>query len=148
MSGDGPSHCLPSIMMIHGLAAIAVRRATALLCLQAKSSCGLPACVAGLQRAHDSCYDAHPRPGQVTNDITAYSSADIFSAVGKTTPVAARFSIVTAQRGAPEWTRDPRGFAVKFYTQEGNWDLVGNNFPARPRLAPPDWHAHGPTGSG
>jgi len=84
----------------------------------------------------------------VTNDITAYSSADIFSAVGQTTPVTARFSIVTAQRGAPEWTRDPRGFAVKFYTQEGNWDLVGNNFPARPLLTPPDRHVHGPTGPG
>ncbi len=109
------------------------RRATAQR-MEPKSICGLPACVTGPQRAGDSCPDTHLRPAQVTNDITAYSSADIFSAVGKTTPVIARFSIVTAQRGAPEWTRDPRGFAVKFYTQEGNWDLVGNNFPVRALL--------------
>ena len=67
----------------------------------------------------------------MTDDITAYSSADLFSAVGKTTNVIVRFSLVTGLPGSPEWLRDPRGFAVKFYTQQGNWDLVGNNLPVR-----------------
>ena len=45
------------------------------------------------------------------------------------TPLIVRFSTVIHERGSPETIRDPRGFAVKFYTREGNWDLVGNNFP-------------------
>ncbi len=45
------------------------------------------------------------------------------------TPVIVRFSTVIHERGSPETLRDPRGFAVKFYTREGNWDLVGNNMP-------------------
>ncbi len=65
----------------------------------------------------------------VTNDITAYTKADIFSEVGKQTDVFARFSTVAGERGAADAERDIRGFAVKFYTNEGNWDLVGNNTP-------------------
>lgn len=65
----------------------------------------------------------------VTNDITAYSFADVFSHVGKETPVFVRFSTVGGERGSSDTARDPRGFAVKFYTQEGNWDVVGNNTP-------------------
>ncbi len=65
----------------------------------------------------------------VTNDITRFSRAKLFSEVGKTTPVFARFSTVAGFRGAADAERDIRGFAVKFYTEEGNWDLVGNNTP-------------------
>ncbi|GHU83609.1 catalase [Clostridia bacterium] len=65
----------------------------------------------------------------VTHDITAYTKAKIFSAVGKKTDVFARFSTVAGERGAADAERDIRGFAVKFYTEEGNWDLVGNNTP-------------------
>lgn len=65
----------------------------------------------------------------VTNDITAYSKAKIFSEVGKQTPCLARFSTVAGERGAADAERDVRGFAVKFYTEEGNWDMVGNNTP-------------------
>ncbi|SEK53969.1 catalase [Rhodococcus maanshanensis] len=65
----------------------------------------------------------------VTNDITQYTSAKIFSEVGKKTELFARFSTVAGERGAADAERDIRGFAVKFYTEEGNWDLVGNNTP-------------------
>jgi catalase len=65
----------------------------------------------------------------VTNDITRYSKAKIFSAVGKQTPCLLRFSTVAGERGAADAERDVRGFAVKFYTEEGNWDMVGNNTP-------------------
>lgn len=65
----------------------------------------------------------------VTNDITRYTKADIFSSVGKETPLFVRFSSVAGERGAADAERDIRGFAVKFYTQEGNWDIVGNNTP-------------------
>lgn len=65
----------------------------------------------------------------VTNDISRYSSAKIFSEVGKQTEMFARFSTVAGERGAADAERDIRGFAVKFYTEEGNWDLVGNNTP-------------------
>jgi len=65
----------------------------------------------------------------VTHDITALSKADIFSKPGKKTEVFARFSIVAGERGAADAERDIRGFALKFYTGEGNWDLVGNNTP-------------------
>lgn len=65
----------------------------------------------------------------VTHDITRYTKASIFAEVGKTTPVFARFSTVAGERGAADAERDIRGFAVKFYTDEGNWDLVGNNTP-------------------
>ncbi len=65
----------------------------------------------------------------VTNDITKYTKADIFSEVGKETETFVRFSTVAGERGAADAERDLRGFAVKFYTNEGNWDLVGNNTP-------------------
>lgn len=65
----------------------------------------------------------------VTHDITRYTKASIFSAVGKKSELVARFSTVAGERGAADAERDIRGFAVKFYTEEGNWDLVGNNTP-------------------
>ena len=65
----------------------------------------------------------------VTNDITKYTKAKIFSEVGKQTEMFARFSTVAGERGAADAERDIRGFALKFYTEEGNWDLVGNNTP-------------------
>lgn len=65
----------------------------------------------------------------VTNDITQYTCAKIFSEVGKKTELFVRFSTVAGERGAADAERDIRGFAVKFYTEEGNWDLVGNNTP-------------------
>ena len=65
----------------------------------------------------------------VTHDISQYSKAAIFSELGKTTELFARFSTVAGERGAADAERDIRGFALKFYTDEGNWDLVGNNTP-------------------
>ena len=65
----------------------------------------------------------------VTNDITQYTNAKIFSEVGKQTEMFARFSTVSGERGAADLERDMRGFALKFYTEDGNWDLVGNNTP-------------------
>ncbi|GAB5451177.1 MAG: catalase [Halioglobus sp.] len=65
----------------------------------------------------------------VTHDITRYTRAKIFSEVGKETELFARFTTVAGERGAADAERDIRGFAVKFYTEEGNWDLVGNNTP-------------------
>lgn len=66
---------------------------------------------------------------EVTHDITHLCRAALFSEVGKQTPIAARFSTVWGERGSADTNRDPRGFALKFYTEEGNWDLVGNNTP-------------------
>lgn len=65
----------------------------------------------------------------VTHDITKYTRAKIFSEVGKKTEMFARFTTVAGERGAADAERDIRGFALKFYTEEGNWDLVGNNTP-------------------
>lgn len=65
----------------------------------------------------------------VTSDITKYTKAKIFSEIGKKTDLFARFSTVAGERGAADAERDIRGFAIKFYTQQGNWDLVGNNTP-------------------
>lgn len=65
----------------------------------------------------------------VTHDITPYTKAAIFSEIGKETEVFVRFSTVAGERGAADAERDIRGFAIKFYTEEGNWDLVGNNTP-------------------
>lgn len=65
----------------------------------------------------------------VTHDITKYTKAKIFSEVGKKTEVFVRFSTVAGERGAADAERDIRGFAIKFYTEEGNWDIVGNNTP-------------------
>ncbi len=65
----------------------------------------------------------------VTHDITRFSKAKIFSELGKKTEMFVRFSTVAGERGAADAERDIRGFALKFYTEEGNWDLVGNNTP-------------------
>jgi len=65
----------------------------------------------------------------VTKDITRYTRATIFSRVGKQTDMITRFSTVAGELGAADAERDVRGFALKFYTEEGNWDLVGNNTP-------------------
>src|SRR5690606_100884 len=65
----------------------------------------------------------------VTHDITRYTKAALFSEVGKRTPMFARFSTVAGERGAADAERDIRGAALKFYTEQGNWDLVGNNTP-------------------
>lgn len=64
-----------------------------------------------------------------THDVTAYTKASLFSKIGKETPLFIRFSTVAGERGAADAERDIRGFAIKFYTEEGNWDLVGNNTP-------------------
>src|SRR5690625_998645 len=65
----------------------------------------------------------------VTKDITKYTKAKIFSEIGKQTDMFVRFSTVAGERGAADAERDIRGFAMRFYTEEGNWDLVGNNTP-------------------
>ena len=65
----------------------------------------------------------------VTKDITQYTRAKIFSQIGKQTEMFARFTTVAGERGAADAERDIRGFALKFYTEEGNWDMVGNNTP-------------------
>ncbi len=65
----------------------------------------------------------------ITHDITSYSKADIFSEIGKETECLLRFSTVAGERGAADAERDVRGWALKFYTEEGNWDMVGNNTP-------------------
>ncbi|MBB1600846.1 catalase [Variovorax sp. UMC13] len=61
--------------------------------------------------------------------LTEYTKASLFAEAGKVTPVFVRFSTVAGERGSKDTARDVRGFAVKFYTDEGNWDLVGNNMP-------------------
>ena len=66
---------------------------------------------------------------EVTGDITKWTKAKIFERVGKKTEVFVRFSTVGGEKGSGDTERDPRGFAVKFYTEEGNWDMVGNNTP-------------------
>jgi catalase len=65
----------------------------------------------------------------VTNDISKYTTAQLFSKVGNQCEMFARFSTVGGEKGSADTARDPRGFALKFYTEEGNWDLVGNNTP-------------------
>ncbi len=65
---------------------------------------------------------------EVTNDVSAYTKAAVFQP-GTTTDLVARFSTVAGERGSPDTWRDPRGFALKFYTTEGNYDMVGNNTP-------------------
>ena len=64
-----------------------------------------------------------------TGDLSQLTRASLFAAAGKKTPVFVRFSTVIHGQGSPETLRDPRGFATKFYTDQGNWDLVGNNLP-------------------
>eukprot|EP00898_Chlorokybus_atmophyticus_P008130 jgi/Chlat1/8318/Chrsp78S07741 len=65
----------------------------------------------------------------VTNDLTKYTKAAFLSEVGKETEVLARFSTVGGEKGSSDVARDPRGFSLKFYTEQGNWDMVGNNTP-------------------
>ncbi len=65
----------------------------------------------------------------ITNDITKYSKAVVFGEVGKKTDCFFRFSTVGGEKGSADTARDPRGFAMKYYTEQGNWDLVGNNTP-------------------
>lgn len=65
----------------------------------------------------------------VTQDITRYTCADLFASIGKKTDLIARFSTVAGEAGAADAERDVRGFSVKFYTEQGNWDMVGNNTP-------------------
>lgn len=60
-----------------------------------------------------------------SNEITKYCKAKLFDTIGKKTEVAVRFSTVGGESGSADTARDPRGFAVKFYTEDGNWDLVG-----------------------
>ena len=66
---------------------------------------------------------------EVTKDISKYCKAKLFDKVGKRTPVAIRFSTVGGEAGSADTVRDPRGFAIKLYTEDGNWDVVGNNTP-------------------
>ena len=66
---------------------------------------------------------------EVTADVTKYTKAAFLSEVGKKTDVFVRFSTVGGEKGSPDAARDPRGFAIKFYTEEGNYDLAGNNTP-------------------
>lgn len=65
---------------------------------------------------------------EVTNDVSQFTKADLFQP-GRRTDMLARFSTVAGEQGSPDTWRDPRGFALKFYTQQGNYDLVGNNTP-------------------
>ena len=80
------------------------------------------------RRMHAKGWGAHGT-FKVTGDITRYTRAKIFGKIGKETPLFMRFSTVAGERGAADAERDIRGFAVKFYTEEGNWDIVGNNTP-------------------
>ncbi|KAI9028184.1 catalase [Phycomyces nitens] len=66
---------------------------------------------------------------EVTHDISKLTKAKFLNGIGKKTPVFTRFSTVGGAQGSADTARDPRGFAVKFYTEEGNWDMVGNNTP-------------------
>jgi len=65
---------------------------------------------------------------EVTKDVSAYTKAEVFQP-GTTTETVIRFSTVAGERGSPDTWRDPRGFALKFYTTEGNYDIVGNDTP-------------------
>lgn len=66
---------------------------------------------------------------EVTKDVTPYCKAEFLNQVGKKTPLFIRFSTVAGERGSSDLARDPRGFAIKFYTEEGIYDMVGNNTP-------------------
>src|SRR5229473_8113555 len=77
---------------------------------------------------------------RVTHDITKYTKVAALAKIGKTTDAFLRFSTVAGERGAADAERDVRGFALRFYTEEGNWDIVGNNTPVlfvpRPTAVP------------
>nr|WP_304511096.1 catalase [Dermacoccus sp. PAMC28757] len=81
------------------------------------------------RRMHAKGSGAHGTFTVTSPEIQKYSKAKIFSEVGKQTPMMARFSTVAGERGAADAERDIRGFSLKFYTEEGNWDMVGNNTP-------------------
>ncbi len=66
---------------------------------------------------------------EVTENVTHLTRAAFLNTVGKRTPVVVRFSVVAGELGSADTVRDPRGFAIKFYTEEGNYDMVGNNTP-------------------
>lgn len=66
---------------------------------------------------------------EVTHDVTKFTKAKFLNSVGKRTPLFLRFSTVAGELGSADTARDPRGFAIKFYTEEGNYDMVGNNTP-------------------
>ena len=66
---------------------------------------------------------------EVTSDVTQWTKAKFLSKVGKKTDLFIRFSTVGGEKGSADAERDPRGFAIKFYTEEGNYDMVGNNTP-------------------
>jgi catalase len=66
---------------------------------------------------------------EVTEDVSMFTKAAFLNGVGKKTPLFVRFSQVAGERGSADTVRDPRGFAIKFYTEEGNYDMVGNNTP-------------------
>src|SRR5271170_4028245 len=72
---------------------------------------------------------AHGYFACTNSDMAKYTTAKLFSAVGKRTPTFIRFSTVGGEKGSADTERDPRGFALKFYTEEGNWDMTGNNTP-------------------
>jgi catalase len=80
------------------------------------------------RRMHAKGWGAHGT-FTTTHDITKYTKAAIFSKIGKQTAMFARFSTVAGERGAADAERDIRGTALKFYTEDGNWDIVGNNTP-------------------
>ena len=84
----------------------------------------------------------------VTRDVTRYTRAAFLSEVGKRTETFLRFSTVAGERGAADAERDVRGFALKFYTEEGNWDMVGNNTPCSlfviPTSSPSSSHPEAP----
>ena len=66
---------------------------------------------------------------EVTDDVTKYTKCKFLDTVGKRTPVFIRYSTVGGEKGSADTERDPRGFAIKFFTEEGNYDMVGNNTP-------------------
>ncbi len=77
---------------------------------------------------HARGYGAHGY-FELTESLAEYTRANVLTEVGKKTPAFVRFSTVAGNKGSPDVARDVRGFAVKLYTNEGNWDLVGNNIP-------------------
>lgn len=89
----------------------------------------LSVCIDGFQRVVHAKGAGAYGDFEVTHDISDISTIDMFSTVGKKTPCVARFSTVGGEKGSPDTARDPRGFSVKFYTDEGNWDWVYNNTP-------------------
>ncbi len=70
-------------------------------------------------------FETYGKVGDVP--VEKFTCAKVFSGAGKKTPLMVRFSTVAGAKDSPETARDPRGFAVKMYTEDGNWDLVGNN---------------------